>query len=45
MNQVTVNDTFQQNYTYTLSEPVGKHFAEDFHPQLTPQEMLELGVF
>ena len=45
MQTITVNDSFQKNYVYTISEPMGKNFAEDFHPQLTPQEMLELGVF
>lgn len=35
----------QQGYVYTLTEPVGEHFAADFQPQLTPKQMLELGVF
>jgi hypothetical protein len=30
---------------YVLSEPCGKNFAADFKPDLTPQEMLTLGVF
>ena len=42
--KVVVRDNFQ-NYTYYRTEPVGKNFHEDFKPQLTPQEMLELGVF
>ncbi len=42
---VTVNDKMQRHYRYELSEPIGKHFAHDFHPELTPKEMLELGVF
>lgn len=42
---ITVNDTMQQNYTYALTEPMGKNFAPDFHPEVTPQEMLEMGVF
>jgi hypothetical protein len=42
---VTVHDKMQQGYTYTCTEPVGKNFHPDFHPDLTPQEMLELGVF
>lgn len=42
---VTVNDKMQQGYSYTLSEPMGKNFAEDFKPHFTPKEMLELGVF
>lgn len=42
---VTVNDTMQQGYTYTLSQPAGEAFASDFHPDLTPQQMLALGIF
>lgn len=43
--KVTVNDTFQKEYTYELVAPTGKEFAKDFKPDLTPKEMLELGVF
>lgn len=43
--QVTVNDGYQKKYTYTLTEKVGKNFAPDFKPDLTPKEMLEIGVF
>ena len=42
--KILVKDTFQ-NYTYYLTEPIGKNFDTDFKPQLTPKEMLELGVF
>jgi hypothetical protein len=42
---VVVNDNFQQNYRYKLVEPAGKNFDPEFKPQLTPKEMLELGVF
>lgn len=35
----------QRGYTYICTEPVGKNFAPDFKPDLTPKEMLELGVF
>lgn len=42
---VSVTDSFQQGYTYALTEPMGGNFAEDFKPELTPKEMLELGVF
>lgn len=46
MNKVvTVHDHFQNGYTYQLTEPVGKNFDPEFKPDLTPQEMLELGVF
>ncbi len=35
----------QRSYTYDRTEPVGKNFDPVFKPQLTPKEMLELGVF
>lgn len=43
--KVIVNDKMQKNYIYYLTESVGKNFSPMFHPQLTPQEMLEMGVF
>lgn len=45
MRTVTVRDRFQHDYTYTCTAPVGKKFDARFRPQLTPKEMLELGVF
>jgi hypothetical protein len=42
---VIVNDLMQQNYSYSLTAPVGRSFAAEFTPELSPQEMLELGVF
>ena len=42
---VIVNDTMQKNYTYYLTQPIGQCFSPLFNPQLTPQEMLEMGVF
>lgn len=42
--KIVVGDVFQ-NYTYYLTEPVGRNFDKDFKPQLTPKEMLELGSF
>ena len=45
MKTVVVNDKMQQGYEYKLTAPVGKNFAPDFKPDLTPVEMLELGVF
>ena len=41
---VQVKDTMQR-YTYELTEPMGKNFHPDFKPELTPKQMLELGVF
>jgi len=42
---VIVNDLMQKNYKYSLHEPIGKNFDPNFKPELTPKEMLELGVF
>lgn len=42
---VKVSDKFQNGYTYQLTEPVGRNFHPDFKPELTPKEMLALGVF
>ena len=43
--RVVVNDRMQQGYTYYRTEPIGRHFAPAFRPELTPKEMLQLGVF
>lgn len=43
--KIKVNDKMQKGYSYELSEPMGKHFDPTFKPDLTPKEMLELGVF
>lgn len=45
MKTIRVNDTMQKGYTYKLTEPIGKHFDPRFKPQLTPKQMLALGVF
>jgi hypothetical protein len=45
MKKVKVNDNLQKEYIYTLVKQVGKNFAPDFKPELTPKQMLELGVF
>lgn len=42
---VEVNDRMQQGYRYELTEPEGRNFDLRFRPELTPQQMLELGVF
>ena len=42
---VVVNDKMQRGYKYLLNEPIGKNFDPDFEPELTPKEMLQLGVF
>ena len=43
--RVVVNDLMQQGYTYFVTEPAGRNFDAGFAPQLTPREMLALGVF
>jgi hypothetical protein len=35
----------QSGYEYEVSERPGQNFHPDFRPELTPKEMLELGVF
>jgi hypothetical protein len=42
---VTVNDRMQKGYRYALTAPAGRGFDPEFKPQLTPREMLRLGVF
>jgi hypothetical protein len=42
---VKVHDLMQQGYEYKLSAPIGRSFHSDFRPQISPMEMLELGVF
>ena len=42
---IIVNDLMQKNYEYELTEPMGKNFHKDFKPDLTPKEILEIGVF
>jgi len=42
---IVVNDLMQKNYVYLLTEPIGENFNPGFHPELTPKEMLRLGVF
>ena len=42
---VIVRDKMQRGYRYELSTPAGRGFDPEFKPQLTPAEMLRLGVF
>lgn len=42
---VVVNDLMQKGYVYYLTEPMGRNFHPEFCPDLTPRQMLELGVF
>ena len=43
--KVVVNDRMQRGYVYYRTEPIGRNFAPEFRPQLTPVQMLRLGVF
>lgn len=42
---IHVNDLMQTNYAYSLTEPMGMNFDLLFKPELTPKEMLTIGVF
>jgi hypothetical protein len=42
---VTVNDRMQKGYRYELTEPPGKNFDPEFKPELTPAQLLQMGVF
>ena len=42
---VVVNDRMQRGYVYALTAPTGQSFDAEFHPELTPKQMLALGVF
>jgi len=44
-NIITVDDLMQHGYSYPLSKPRGKNFDPIFTPDLTPKEMLAMGVF
>ena len=42
---IVVHDKLQRNYRYALAAPMGKAFDPEFRPELTPKQMLALGVF
>jgi len=43
--RVVVHDKMQRGSVYYRTEPIGRHFAAGFAPELTPKQMLQLGVF
>ena len=43
--KVVVEDLMQKGYSYMRICPEGREFDPEFMPELTPQEMLSLGVF
>ena len=42
---VVVNDKMQRNYRYQRTAPEGRDFDPEFEPDLTPAQMLRMGVF
>jgi len=43
--RVVVNDRMQKGYVYFRTESPGRNFHPEFKPELTPKQMLKLGVF
>lgn len=43
--RIRVSDKMQRGYSYYLTKPQGKGFDPEFKPELTPKQMLALGVF
>jgi hypothetical protein len=39
------DDRMQTGYSYLLTEPIGRNFDPQFRPELSPEQMLALGVF
>ena len=44
-SESAVGHATQRDYRYELVQPVGRNFDPEFKPDLTPAEMLRLGVF
>jgi hypothetical protein len=42
---IEVNDRMQRGYRYALTARTGRDFHPGFAPELTPAQMLQLGVF
>ena len=42
---VVVNDKMQRGYRYVRTAPIGRNFDPQVTPELTPAQMLRLGVF
>lgn len=42
---IRVNDKMQKGYSYECGEPIGKNFDKEFKPQLTPKQLLAMGIF
>jgi hypothetical protein len=42
---MVVNDKMQRGYRYAVTAPIGRNFDPEFNPDLTPKQILALGVF
>ena len=42
---VVVHDKMQDGYVYVRTEPVGRNFSPLFRPDLSPRQLLRLGIF
>lgn len=45
MKHVIVDEQYQIGYEYDCEVPIGKGFAADFSPELSPEQMLKMGIF
>ena len=43
MIDILVSDSFQEDYHYQLTEPIGKNFHAEFMPELSPEAKLSVG--
>jgi len=43
--RILVRDKMQSEYIYYLTEPAGENFDREFNPELTPGQMLAMGIF
>lgn len=43
--KINISNPLQRKYSYNLTEPVGKNFDPRFCPDLSPKQMLTLGIF
>jgi hypothetical protein len=42
---IVVDDRMQSGYRYELVAPIGRSFGAGFKPQITPRQLLAMGVF
>ena len=43
--KIIASNRFQKNYIYYLTQSIGSHFHPNFKPEMTPKQMLEIGIF